>query len=148
MLGWFSSLFYNPPPKPFTPRSSTYDLQAMYEEIRQRYLQTDCKICWTPSRAKKFRSITFGTYNWRTNQIRINRILDDPEVPRYFVEFIVYHEMLHSVCEPIVDSAGRFRCHTAEFRRKEKQFPYFEAAKEWERKSLQFFKRKRSHGRA
>ncbi|HSX26082.1 MAG TPA: SprT-like domain-containing protein [Chlamydiales bacterium] len=148
MMKWLSFFFPRKKTRSLQPAGSTYDLQAIYQDLKVRYFPAECTIGWAPSRAKRFRSITFGTYNWRTGQIRINRLLDDPDVPRYFVEFIVYHEMLHAVCPPKRDSAGRCRFHTAEFRMKEREFPHFEAAKEWEKISLNFFKKRKSHGRS
>ncbi len=127
-----------------------YDLLTILDQVKTRYFSSlqDPSIGWTPSRVRKYRSITFGTYDRHSHQIRINRLMDDPEVPLYFLEFIVYHELLHAVCPSRIDAAGRCCFHTAEFRQKEKLFHHFEAAKEWEKKSLIFFKkRKKSHGR-
>lgn len=130
-------------------KGSHYDLLAILEQVKKQYFSSllDPSIGWTPSRVRKCRFITFGTYNRHCHQIRINRLLDDPEVPLYFLEFIVYHELLHAVCPSKIDAAGRCCFHTAEFRQKEKLFHDFEAAKEWEKKSLNFFKRKRRYGR-
>jgi hypothetical protein len=137
-------------PVPLVSQGAIYDLQEMAKNIRERYFPTltDVSIGWgRKTAASRFRSITFGTYNERSNQVRINPLLDHPEVPSYFVEFIVFHEMLHAVCPAHFDSAGRRCVHTTEFRLRERQFPDFNRAKTWEKGSLEFFKRK-SYGRA
>lgn len=131
------------PPKPLNPIGKIYHLQTILNQIQQTYFPTEESptIGWTPARIGRFRSITFGTYSRQGNQIRINSLLDHPEVPLYFVEFIVYHEMLHAVCPSQIHPSGRCRVHTKEFRHKERQFPHYQAAKEWGKKSLTFFKK-------
>ena len=137
------------PQRALPKQGQVYDLSELYEEIKARYFTPDynAAIGWSNrSRKGAFRSMTFGTYDRRRHQIRINRMLDDPHVPRLFVEFIVYHEMLHAVCLPFIDRCGRVKIHTPEFKRKERLFPHFHAAKAWSRTSLEYFRRK--HGRS
>ena len=138
------------PPEPLSPIGSTYHLQEIFDRINQSLTLSDVSIGWSNrTHNGKFRSITFGTYDKHGRQIRINRLLDDASVPLYFIEFIVYHEMLHAVCPSKMDTSGRCSVHTAEFRKRERQFPRYKEAKEWEKTSLMFFKkRKRSHGRS
>lgn len=139
------------PPKELTAQGTTYDLQMIYEKLKKQHFSPDYSsaIGWSKSsRQARFRFITFGSYDQHRDQIRINPLLDSPDVPLYFLEFIVYHEMLHAVCRPKMDSSGRCSVHTAEFRAKEREFPQYKEAKEWEKSSLKIFKqRKKSHGR-
>lgn len=116
-------------------KGDVYDLQEIAEEVKKEYFTPDLSpaIGWTPLRKSRLRSITFGTYDRHRHQIRINKLLDNPQVPLYFVAFIVYHEMLHAVIPGKIDSAGRCRVHTAEFRARERQFNSFEKAKKWEK---------------
>lgn len=135
-------------------KGDVYDLQEVFDRMNLLLEQPiqGVTIGWSNRKSRgKFNSITFGTYDKHCRQIRINRILDDVGVPRYFLEFIVYHEMLHDVCPSYVDSKGRCYVHTREFRKKEKQFPQFLEAKTWEKKSLNFFykqSRGKSNGRS
>jgi hypothetical protein len=133
-----------------TQKGTTYDLQEIYTRMQSLLPVSDIRIGWARIRkvSGRFRSLTFGTYDPYRHQIRIHPILDHPEVPLYFLEFIVYHEMLHAVCKSRVAADGRCRIHTREFREKERQFPQYEVAKAWEKQSLKFFKRRISHGRA
>ena len=122
-----------------------YDLQSIYDKIKGEFFPPDYEaaIRWgrAPGRGR-YRHITFGTYDLRKNLVRIHPWLDDEKVPLYFIEFVVYHEMLHAVCPPQIDGRGCCRFHTAEFRRREKLFPQFDLAKEWEKGSLLYFKKK------
>ncbi|HEX2583029.1 MAG TPA: hypothetical protein VHL30_02825 [Chlamydiales bacterium] len=136
-------------PLPLSSKGSTYDLQQIYTRLRKKYFSEtyDASIGWAERRSQgKYRSITFGSYDRHRHQIKINPLLDHPEVPLFFLEFVVYHEMLHAVCEPITDNQGRTWVHTKEFKAKEKLHPFFESAKEWEKKSLKLLKR--VYGRA
>jgi hypothetical protein len=65
--------------------------------------------------------------------IKINPILDSDRVPRYFLEFVIYHEMLHADIG-IEDGSGRRELHSREFRKREKLFRHYEKASAWEKK--------------
>ncbi len=115
------------------------DLQEIYHRLNKRYFSDELSltISWFEKpKYKRFSSVTFGSYTRHLRWIRINSLLDHPKVPLYFIEFIVYHEMLHDICPPYVDRAGRVRVHTSLFKKKEKIFPWYEQAKEWEKKFL------------
>ncbi len=120
------------------------DLQELYDRTNADYFDNRLKIpiTWFPTpRYRKFCHMTFGSYDRTLPLIRINRILDHPDVPLPFVEFIVYHEMLHAVCEPHLDRGGRLWVHTTEFRREEAKHRHYLFSKEWGKQSLKFFKR-------
>lgn len=136
-------------PDKLEAKGQVYDLEEIRDRIKETYFpKVDVVIGWSPRRhVGTFKCVTFGSYDRHRNQIRVNPLLDDADVPLYFVEFIVYHEMLHAVCPANIDSRGAIRSHTRDFRMRERQFLEYEAAKEWEKTSLKFFKRKR-HGRS
>ena len=131
------------PAKPLEHVGKTYNLQEILDRVHEPV--HGVSIGWSNHTRKGVRSITFGTYDKHRRQIRINRLLDDPNVPLYFLEFVVYHEMLHAIFPTKMDSAGRCSIHTPEFREKEAQFPHFQAARAWEKT---FFKKRKPHGRS
>ena len=45
-------------------------------------------------------SLQLGSYSYEDNLIRLHRVLDDPGVPRYVVEAVVHHELLHADMPP------------------------------------------------
>ncbi len=71
----------------------------------------------------------------KAREIRIHPALDKPDVPRFFVAFIVFHEMLHQLF-PSERDTGRHVHHPRAFRDREKAFPLYEAAMTWEREHL------------
>jgi hypothetical protein len=67
--------------------------------------------------------------------IRIHPALDRRWVPRYFLEYVMFHEMLHHLM-PHTRGAGRRALHPPEFREREKEFRHYERAMAWERSHL------------
>ena len=68
--------------------------------------------------------------------IRINPLLDQSWVPLWFLRYILYHEMLHSVVPDEPLGRGRRRVHTEEFNRRERQFRSYARARKWEEENL------------
>jgi predicted metal-dependent hydrolase len=123
-------------------RGEVYDLQEIYNEINARYFgnKIDARITWsqraqTGAKRRKRNSIKMGSYSVEDRLIRIHASLDRPFVPRMFVEWIVYHEMLHQKHDiPVV--GGRRQFHTPEFMAEEAEFEHYEKASRWERENL------------
>ena len=76
-----------------------------------------------------------GSYSVEDRLIRIHRALDRAFVPRFFVAWIVFHEMLHQVHDIRVIN-GRREFHSKEFMADESQFAQFDEAKRWERANI------------
>jgi hypothetical protein len=116
-----------------------HNLQELFDELNELYFDGSIKarITWGP-RGKRRRardSIKLGSYTVEDELIRIHPVLDAKDVPRFFVAWIIYHEMLHEVHDmPVVD--GRRVYHTHEFRRAEAQFERYAEAVMWERVNL------------
>jgi predicted metal-dependent hydrolase len=132
-------------PDALESKGKIFDLDEILSRIKQIYFP-DLKVAigWSNhSRVGSFKCITFGCYDKHRNQIRINPLLDDADVPLYFLDFLVYHEALHAICPSRIDARGAVHSHTREFRALEKKFSEYRLAKEWEKKSLAFFKSRR-----
>jgi predicted metal-dependent hydrolase len=112
-----------------------YDLRDIYAKVNSEYFngKVAASITWgTKSPRYAVRKRTLGSYSSHTNTIRINPILDKKSVPRYFIEFIVYHEMLHADMD-VETKNGRRSVHSREFRRREKLFKHYERVVAWEK---------------
>lgn len=128
-----------PPPLALETRGEHFDLQEVFDSLNHRYFdgRIDARITWGPRGGRKRRrtSIKMGSYSVEDRLIRIHPSLDRRFVPRYFVEWIVYHEMLHQVHDiPVV--GGRRQFHTPEFLREERSFGEYWRARNWERANL------------
>jgi hypothetical protein len=128
-------------PRPITVdvEGRHHNLQEIFDRLNAHYFDgaIGARITWGP-RTKRKRSrdsIKLGSYTVEDALIRIHPVLDASDVPAYFVEWVVYHEMLHEVHDmPIVD--GRRVYHTAEFRKAEAQYERYAEAVMWERTHL------------
>lgn len=122
-------------PERLAQRGHVYDLKEIYERLNREYFEgrLDLAITWYGRRAclSRSNSVTFGQYDDPLKLIKIHRILDDASFPPYFVEFVVYHEMVHHVCPPYVDKSGRNRVHSPEFKAQERLYRDFARAQGW-----------------
>jgi predicted metal-dependent hydrolase len=109
------------------PQGEHFDLSEMFDELNARFFRGELqrpRIGWS---AKSWRR-QFGCYDPGPNQILLNRRMDRVGVPRYAVEYVLYHEMLH-VKHPTRRSGCSLVSHSKEFREEEKLFPEFERAR-------------------
>jgi predicted metal-dependent hydrolase len=112
-----------------------HDLRDLYDSVNREYFGgvINAVITWgSRSPRSSVRRRTLGSYSERSNIIRINPILDRKTFPRYFVAFIVYHEMLHAALGTQLKGTRR-SMHSQEFRKREKLFREYEKAIAWER---------------
>ena len=110
-----------------TAQGRAYDLDAIFEELNTRYfygLLARPQMTWSRDHARN----SLGHYDPAHNAIVVSRVFDHPGVPRYAVEYIVYHEMLH-LKHPVKLRGSRRCVHSAEFQAEEKLFPELESAK-------------------
>jgi hypothetical protein len=121
-------------------RGLVHDLQEIYDDLNQRYFgqKIAATITWGSRGGKPRRrrnSIKMGSYSVEDRLIRIHPALDRRFVPRFFLEWIVFHEMLHQVHDiPVVE--GRRQFHTPEFLADERRFEHYPRARVWERENL------------
>ncbi len=109
-------------------KGRVFDLAMIRDRINRLYFNgsLDCRIGWAKvgqhRRNARSRTIRYGTYNKALNLIRINPILDDSRVPAIFMDYIVFHELLHAAV-PSERGRGRWRHHHGSYRIQERRFP-------------------------
>lgn len=125
---------------PLTTKGKHHDLLALFAQANERYFDgaINALITWgkrptTKSETRK--TIKLGSYSAVDRMIRIHPALDQKWVPRYFVAYIVYHEMLHHVI-PGSRGLGRVNLHPPEFKEREREFRHFERSLVWEKKHI------------
>ena len=119
-----------------------YDLKAIYNTLNQSYFgnKLNLEITWFGNAQRKaYRHRKLGLYYFREKLIKIHRLLDQPHFPPYFISYVVYHEMLHSVCPPVKTHRGGYRIHHLDFKKKEMEFADYAAAKRWEEENKKLF---------
>jgi hypothetical protein len=116
-----------------------HDLREIYDAINARYFggTIDAAITWgaRTGRPRRRHSIKMGSYSVEERLIRLHRSLDRGFVPRFFVEWIVFHEMLHQVHDIKVKN-GRREFHSKAFMADEARFDRYDEARAWERTHL------------
>jgi hypothetical protein len=108
-------------------RGHFYDLDAIFEDLNTRFffgLLARPQMTWSREHARN----ALGHYDPAHNAIVVSRVFDRREVPRYAVEYIVYHEMLH-LKHPVKLRGSRRCVHPPQFQAEEKLFPQLEEAK-------------------
>jgi len=118
-----------------------HDLQAIFGRLNDTYFQgmVDASVTWgrrVKGRTGQRASIKLGTYCAQRKLIRIHPALDGSWVPRYFVEYVLFHEMLHHMIPMPLREDGRREVHSAEFRASEQRFRHYARALEWERQHI------------
>ncbi|MBW8873608.1 MAG: hypothetical protein JF614_01475 [Acidobacteria bacterium] len=124
------------------PQGEALDLRQLRDDLNERYFEgrLAVEITWGKSAvsprqpAQRCRhsasSLQLGSYSYEDRLIRVHRVLDDPAVPRYVVEAVVYHELLHADMPPEVRGGKRY-FHTPEFRRRERLYRNLGRAERW-----------------
>jgi hypothetical protein len=137
-----------PVSRPLVTQGATHDLYVVFRGVNDKYFGggVDALITWGRWGRKRTRaqiaegeapraprrSIKLGSYSATERLIRVHPALDRPWVPRYFVSYIVYHEMLHHVI-PSSQGSGRRMLHPPVFAARERLFRDFDRAHAWER---------------
>lgn len=120
---------------------------AFYCERMREFIDdprlNDVVITWGRDGSGR-RSIRFGSFDFSQDVIRIHPRLDQAWVPDYFVEYVVYHELLHGLFRPEEGSAERRNLHPPEFRAKEALYPQYSEAIQWEEDNLNRILRRRA----
>jgi hypothetical protein len=127
----------------FAERGRFFDLRRVFDKLNAKYFRNRLRgysIVWGRRRRQKPKSyMVFGTIQEEDRIIRIHPLLDRGFVPNWFLEYVVYHEMLHAVVPDEFDDQGRRLVHHEKFNDRERKFHWFRRAKTWEQENLARF---------
>ncbi len=108
------------------PEGRFYNLEEVFDTLNLRFfggLLGRPDLTWSEGMAKR----SLGHYDAAHNTIVVSRVFDRPSSPRYAVEYLLYHEMLH--LKHPVRMRGLRRCvHSREFKAEEQLFPELKQA--------------------
>ena len=108
-------------------RGEQYDLDEVFESLNRRFfhgLMGRPVLTWSEVTARRL----LGHYDPAHNTIMVSRVFDRKGTPRYAVEYLMYHEMLH-LKHPVRQKNGRRCVHSPAFQEEERLFPELERAK-------------------
>jgi len=105
----------------FGPEGRYFHLEQVFDTLNLRFfdgLLGRPELTWSEHHAKRL----LGHYDAAHNTIVVSRVFDRPSSPRYALEYLLYHEMLH--LKHPVRMRGLRRCvHSHEFKAEEARFP-------------------------
>ena len=129
----------------FAEQGRYFNLRHIFDKLNDRYFGNRIRgyvIQWGRRRRQRPKDyIVFGTIQEEDRIIRIHPLLDQAFVPTWFLEYVVYHEMLHAVVPDQYDAKGRRLVHHEKFQEREREFHWFKRAKAWEEENLARFLR-------
>ena len=112
-----------------TAAGRVYDLNRLFLRVNRRFFEgqiPEPTLTWSQRRTRSI----LGHHDAAHETITISKTLDSADVPEWFVEYIMFHEMLH-IKHPARLINGRRYYHTPAFRAEEKTHPRYEQAQEW-----------------
>ena len=102
------------------PVGTYFDLQDLFDSVNQAYFGDQLeppRLLWS----ERVTFVEFGHYEPATDTVRVSRTLDAADVPRFVLEHVIHHELLHRRLGA-EQRNGRRRYHSARFRREERRF--------------------------
>ena len=126
------------------PRGQRRDLRTVFEYVNSTYFGSqigDPTLAWVAESPAK----RLGYYFDPLDLLVVNRVFDSERVPRYVLEFVVYHELLHHIDAESGKRARRVQ-HTRRFREQERRFSSYATAEEWLRKLVAEHRRSKKWG--
>lgn len=121
------------------PVGHCYNLETIFRRVNAGYFggRLTSRIGWGRQSSRRYVQVrTLGSYYRGQNLIMINPVLDQPQVPRWFVEFTVYHECLHAI-----QKDGE-RPHNATFQERLRSHPDHARAMGWEKANIRLLTRR------
>ncbi len=136
------------------PAGACHNLDPLFDQLNRDYFASSLRRPQLGWSARPWRK-QLGCFDPALDQIVLSSRLDRPRVPRYVVEYVLYHEMLH-VKHPVRRASaisnlksqipfraaprarGQGACglqiHSPAFRADERRFAHFPAARRWLRR--------------
>lgn len=111
-----------------TAQGSIHNLDQVFEAVNQTYFKNTMskpKLSWSRTYSQR----KFGHYEPSRDRVVMGLNLDAKRVPRYVVEFVMYHELLHKLHGHRLQN-GRWLVHTPEFRVDERKFKQYSQAEQ------------------
>ncbi|HEV7843832.1 MAG TPA: SprT-like domain-containing protein [Pyrinomonadaceae bacterium] len=109
-------------------RGRVYDLDRMFLRLNRRFFDGELHkptLTWSQRRTRRI----LGHHDAAHDTIVVSKTLDATDIPEWFVEYVLYHEMLH-IKHPARLVKGRRVYHTNAFRLEEQRFPSYQEAQD------------------
>lgn len=114
-----------------------FQLEELRDYLNGTYLDNRSKapVTWGRKiRKRSPRNLRLGYYDPMRNVITLSRHLDRSDIPRYMIEYVLFHEMLHEVLGIGTRADGKRDIHGKTFKLMEQTYPFYEKAIAFEKK--------------
>ncbi len=121
-----------------------FDLREIFDDINVSYFKNSvtASLRWgAPGSLTSYQTVRTAKDGNAVNLITIAGVYNHPDVPRFALDAVMYHEMLHIVIPPYIRN-GRRVVHGPEFKSMERQYTHYKQWCEWERKCLRALARR------
>lgn len=111
------------------PDGEHYHLEEIFDDLNTRFfhgLLGRPQLSWSGKAARH----SLGHYDSAHNTIVVSRVFDRRNTPRYAIEYLLYHEMLH-LKHPVRVRRGKRCVHSREFQAEERLFPQLALARQY-----------------
>jgi hypothetical protein len=122
-----------------------YDLREVFNTLNERCFSGRLLsfVRWGASRSRtSYHVVKTDDLGNHVNAITIAGVYNHPDVPRFAIEAIMHHEMLH-IAIPPEKKDGRRIVHGKSFKMAEKKFNHFHAWHVWEKKVLPYLAKRK-----
>jgi len=116
----------------FDVKGHSRDLDTVFDYVNSFYFSGKAPepvLAWVSESPRR----RLGFYFEPLKILAANRALDSDSVPRYVLEFVMYHELLHHLRAGDGRAIRRVH-HTNDFKAQERMFNHFEEAESWLRR--------------
>jgi len=110
----------------FGPEGRYFHLEEVFDSLNERFfhgLLGRPELTWSGQISKR----SLGHYDAAHNTIVVSRVFDRPSSPRYALEYLLFHEMLH-LKHPVRMRGLRRSVHPRDFKADEASFPQLKEA--------------------
>ncbi|MEM8882698.1 MAG: hypothetical protein AAGD14_01355 [Planctomycetota bacterium] len=118
-------------------QGAVHDLDPMAQSLFEEEFVSDFDAHPRPSwtwgrrgRSRARRSLQLGCYVRDVHLVRVHPVLDQENVPDWFVRFVLFHEILHAALP------AERRPHGPAFRRRERAHPDYPKAMAWQKRHI------------
>jgi hypothetical protein len=121
-------------PRLYSTQGRIYDLKEVFAVLNGRFFNNAISsyVRWGRHPLRSYQACRRGPAGEQYNLITIGAIYNGPHVPRYAIEGIMFHEMLHIAFPPLISDA-RNVIHGPQFKQRERFFPQHNDWLEWEK---------------
>ena len=116
----------------FVVNGRSRDLRAVFDYVNSFYFSSKAPepiLAWVSESPRR----RLGYYFEPLKLLAANRILDQETIPRYVLEFVMYHELLHHLRAGDGRAVRRVH-HTKDFKIQEHAFTHYADAETWLRR--------------